>query len=33
MEERYAPRAKDALDKTIGDFVAEDYRTAHVFEK
>ncbi|MDD5563855.1 MAG: iron-sulfur cluster repair di-iron protein [Thermoanaerobaculaceae bacterium] len=33
MEEREVPVAKDTLEKTVGEFVAEDYRTARVFEK
>lgn len=33
MEERRTTDAKGPLSKTIGEFVAEDYRTAHVFEK
>ena len=33
MEEKHTPSAKDAQEKTIGEFVAEDYRTAQVFEK
>ena len=33
MEEREVPGANDTLERTIGEFVAEDYRTAQVFEK
>ena len=33
MEEREVPVAKGTLEKTIGELVAEDYRTAQVFEK
>lgn len=33
MKEQPAPSVKNALSKTIGEFVAEDYRTAQVFEK
>jgi regulator of cell morphogenesis and NO signaling len=33
MQESASLQTKEALDKTIGEFVAEDYRTATVFEK
>ncbi len=33
MEEQHIPGATNVSDKTIGEFVAEDYRTADVFEK
>lgn len=33
MAEQRTPTAKDTPDKTVGEFVAEDYRTAQVFEK
>jgi len=33
MQESSSQQTKEASDKTIGEFVAEDYRTATVFEK
>lgn len=33
MGEQHIPNATDALGKSIGELVAEDYRTAQVFEK
>ena len=33
MEERQDPNAEGTLERTVGEFVAEDYRTAQVFEK
>ncbi len=33
MEEQKIPAAKDPLNKSIGEFVAEDFRTARVLEK